>query len=163
MINYDLTNLHVLIVEKHAPMRAMLREVLRQFGIEKIDHATTPEAGFEVFNEMKPDLVLADWAPDFDGVELLRRVRTDPASAKPDAAVIMVTAYNETSHVYEALDAGMTEYLAKPVSAKLLYTRIVSGIENKRRFIRAPEFTGPDRRRRPRSDFGGADRRDSAA
>jgi len=155
---YDLSNIEVLIVEKQPPMRTILRQVLREFGVKKTFDASTPEDGFDVFSEKSPDLVLIDWAPDFDGLSLLRKIRTDEDSTFPQVPVIMVTAYNETSHIYEALDAGMTEYLTKPVSAKLLYQRIVSVIENKRRFIRAGEFIGPDRRRR-KGVFGGQDRR----
>ncbi len=158
MRTYDLSNLKVLIVEKHPPMRIMLRQVLREFGIMETEDASTPEIGFEVFNEQKPDLVLCDWAPDFDGLSLLRRIRTDEECEFSQAAVIMVTAFNETSHIFEALDAGMTEYLSKPLSARLLYLRIVSVIENKRRFIRVGDFIGPDRRRR-QGIFGGVERR----
>lgn len=151
----------MLIVEKHLPMRTMLRQVLREFGVENIYDAPTPELGFEEFNESGPDLVLIDWTPDFDGLSLVRDIRTHEDSIFPQAPVIMVTAYNESNHIYEALDAGMTEYLSKPVSAKLLYLRIVSVIENSRRFIRAGEFIGPDRRRR-HNTFGGDDRREDS-
>ncbi len=158
MKTYNLSQISVLVVEKHPPMRTMLRQVLKEFGVENVYDAPTPELGFEEFNEIKPDLVLVDWAPDFDGLSLVHDIRTHEDSIFPQAAVIMVTAYNESNHIYEALDAGMTEYLSKPVSAKLLYLRIVSAIENKRRFIRAGDFIGPDRRRRIYA-FGGDDRR----
>ena len=162
MRNYDLSNLKMLIVEKHPPMRVMLRQVLREFGITKVEEASTPEAGFETFNEQKPDLVLCDWSPDFDGLDMVRRIRTDEDSEFPQAAVIMITAFNETSHIYEALDAGITEYLTKPISARLLYLRIVSVIESQRRFIRAGGFIGPDRRRR-QGVFRGHERRQDHA
>ncbi|MCH7937109.1 MAG: response regulator [Proteobacteria bacterium] len=158
MNTYDLSRISVLIVEKHPPMRTMLRQVLKEFGVEKVYDAPTPERGFEEFNESNPDLVLVDWAPDFDGLSLVRDIRTHEDSIFRQVPVIMVTAYNESNHIYEALDAGMTEYLSKPVSAKLLYLRMASVIENKRRFIRAGEFIGPDRRRRQNA-FGGPDRR----
>ena len=158
MKKYNLTRISVLIVEKHPPMRTMLRQILKEFGVEKVYDTSTPEQGFEEFNESEPDLVLVDWAPDFDGLSLVHNIRTHEDSIFPQAPVIMVTAYNESNHIYEALDAGMTEYLSKPVSAKLLYLRIVSVIENKRRFIRGGDFIGPDRRRRDNA-FGGDDRR----
>lgn len=159
MEKYDLSSLKVLITERQAPMRTLIRQVLREFGILDTFEAASPEDGFEVFNQETPDLVLCDWAPNFDGLSLLRNIRTRPDSIFPQAPVIMVTAYNETTHVYEALDSGMTEYLSKPLSARLLYTRFVSVIENKRRFIRADNFTGPDRRRRSGNKFGGGNRR----
>jgi DNA-binding response OmpR family regulator len=162
LINYDLSKIGVLIVEKQAPMRTLLRQVLREFGVKKIDDAMTPEDGFELFCETTPDLVLVDWAPDFDGLKLVQRIRTDGESVFPQVPVIMVTAFNETSYIFEALDAGMTEYMTKPISAKLLYLRIVSVIENKRFFVRAEEFIGPDRRRR-KGIFGGLNRREEPA
>lgn len=155
---YDLTNLKMLIVEKQAPMRAMLRQVLRELGVAEVFDATSPENGFEEFNISRPDLVLTDWAPNFDGLGLVRKIRNDETSFFPQAPIIMVTAYNETSHIYEALDAGMTEYLSKPLSARLLYLRIASVIENKRPFVRTAEFAGPDRRRK-RNTLDGQDRR----
>ena len=42
----------------------------------------------------------------------------------------------------------MNEFLAKPISAKLVYFRLRSIIDNPRPFVRAEEFFGPDRRRR---------------
>ena len=158
MENYDLSQIKVLVTEKQAPMRNLIRQVLIEFGIQEIFEASSPEDGFEVFNQETPDLVLCDWAPNFDGLWLLRSIRTDPDSIYPQAPVIMVTAFNETNHVYEALDTGMTEYLSKPLSARMLYTRFVSVIENKRSFIRADSFIGPDRRRRGH-EFGGDERR----
>jgi two-component system chemotaxis response regulator CheY len=72
--------------------------------------------------------------------------------------VIVVTANTEIDHVFVARDTGMSEYLAKPVSAKLIYPRICSTIESTRPFVRAGGFFGPDRRRR-RATFQGTDRR----
>ena len=159
MRHYDLSKLTILVVEKHPPMRTMFREVLRQFGVGTIFTEASPEAGFKEFNVSTPDLVLIDWAPDFDGLSLVRDIRTHEDSVFPQVPVIMVTAYTETNHIYEALDAGMTEYLAKPVSARLLYLRMVSVIENKRLFIRANGYNGPDRRRKPLDGHGSEDRR----
>lgn len=157
---YDLSKLKMLIVEKQAPMCAMLRQILRELGVGEVFDATSPEIGYEEFNNSKPDLVLTDWAPDFDGLGLVRKIRNDETSYFPQVPIILATAYNETSHIYEALDAGITEYLSKPLSARLLYLRIASVIENKRPFVRAGEFIGPDRRRK-RKTLNGKERRGS--
>ena len=159
MSQYDRSKLTVLVIEKQPPMRTMFREVLKQLGVGTIHTAASPEAGFEEFNETTPDLMLVDWAPDFGGLALVRDIRTHEDSVFPQVPVIMITAFTETNHIYEALDAGMTEYLAKPVSARLLYQRIVSVIENNRLFIRVNGFSGPDRRRKRRYVNGGEDRR----
>lgn len=160
--SYDLSKLTVLIVEKQRPMRALLRQMLRAFGISRIDDADTPEKGWEQFNHHAPDLVLVDWCPEFDGLGLVRRIRADSDSCYPQAPIIMVSAFGEANRVCEAADAGMNEYLVKPVSPSLLYTRIVAAIEHARPFVRARNYTGPCRRRH-KLPFAGSDRRQTDA
>lgn len=162
MDNYNLTQLSVLIVEHHMHLSSMLRGILRELGVTNVYDASTPEGGFEEFNLQGPDVVLVDWSPDFDGIELLSRIRNDPDSKSPYVPVIMVTAFGEAERVFEARDAGMTEYLTKPVSGKRLYQRISAIVKSNRDFIRASEFFGPDRRRRDK-DHQGEDRRDQEA
>ena len=126
----------------------MLRGILRELGIHNIFDYASPEEGFRGFNEFEPDIVMIDWAPDFDGIGLLNQIRKDEKSQNPFAPVIMVTAHSEVDRVIQARDAGMTEYLAKPVSAKRLYHRISAIVESQRHFVRASKFFGPDRRRK---------------
>ena len=73
----------------------------------------------------------------------------------------MVTAYTELHHVITARDCGVNEYLAKPVSAKSIYSRLCSLVENERQFIRCHDFFGPDRRRRT-IEHGNQERRTHA-
>jgi DNA-binding response OmpR family regulator len=161
MKNFNLTHLSALLVEKHHPMRAMLREILRELRIRNIYDVSNTKSGFEVFNSEGPDLVLIDWAPNFDGIGLLNKIRTDPESLNPFVPVIMVTAHSEATRVIEARDAGMTEYLTKPVSAKRLYQRISAIVETERPFVRISEFFGPDRRRK-KAEPKGQDRREKS-
>ncbi|MGH6661579.1 MAG: response regulator [Rhodospirillales bacterium] len=162
MQSYDLSKLKVLIVDSQPPMRMLLRQILREFGVGHIVEADSVDEGFREFNRVVPDLMLVDWCPEFDGLALVRRIRTGKESLFPQAPIIMVTAYGETQRVFQALDAGMTEYLVKPVSPSLLYTRIVNAIENARPFIRSKAYTGPCRRRHALS-FAGPERRRSGA
>ena len=53
----------------------------------------------------------------------------------------------------------MTEFLAKPVSAHTIYSRICALVENHRSFIRIADFFGPDRRRHQAEKYAGDDRR----
>ncbi len=161
MENLNLSKLSILIVEKRPTMTTMLRGILRELGVRIIYEASTPESGFEEFNQQAPDIVLIDWGPDFDGIGLLNKIRTDADSDSPLAPVIMVTAHGEVDRVIEARDAGMTEYLTKPVSGKRLYQRIAAIVKSERSFIRNSEFFGPDRRRH-KTDHSGDDRRGSA-
>lgn len=158
MKSYDLTNLTVLIVDKYATMRTLFRQVMRQFGIPHIYDASDPDEGYVKYFDHRPDILFIDWAPDFDGLNLVQRIRKGKDSPDPYVAVIMVSAYTELHQIKVARDAGMTEYLAKPISANSLYDRIVAVIENERQFVRVKEFVGPDRRRLARP-YGGEERR----
>ena len=156
--NYNLQQLSVLVVEKHDTMRRILVRILHTMGMRDIRQAIDPDDGFEAFCEMPADLVFTDWAPGLDGIGLLRKIRMDAASPDPFVPVIVVSAHTELRHIYQARDAGMTEFLGKPFKAKLIYSRICAVIERHRVFIRNSSFFGPDRRRR-RNRFDGPDRR----
>lgn len=158
MVSYNLGNIHVLLVEKHVYMRKIIRDILGELGVKRVREASTVEEAFVHFKEEPSDLVLTDWSPSLDGVKMIRAVRRSPDSPDPYVPIIVVTAHTEMRHVCEARDAGMTEFLAKPISAKILYYRIKAVIERYRLFIRAKDYFGPDRRRR-RVDIKGPDRR----
>jgi len=83
----------------------------------------------------------------------VRLVRTGEDSPNPFVPVIMLTGHTETSRVVEARDAGVNEFLAKPISANGLYRRIRAIIENPRLYIKNKGYFGPDRRRRQVENF----------
>ena len=62
--------------------------------------------------------------PIFDGLELTQMIRQPGANANPYVPIIMLTGHSEKKRVIAARDAGVTEFLAKPISAKALYQRI---------------------------------------
>lgn len=161
MAEYDLSRLRVLVVEKHRLMRRIMCDVLRELGVREVKSAADAAEAFELFQTFEADLVLTDWSPGLNGVEFLKMIRRSPTSRDIYVPVVMVTAYTELHHVCAARDAGTTEYLAKPVTAKLIYYRIKSIIENPRLFIRNQDYFGPDRRRR-RLEFLGPERRTHA-
>jgi len=61
--------------------------------------------------------------------------------------------------VVAARDAGVTEFLAKPISAKALYQRVLNVVANPRPFIRTRSYFGPDRRRNANPNYAGPERR----
>ena len=65
----------------------------------------------------------------------------------------MLTGHTEKARVTAARDAGITEFLAKPISAKALYQRIVNVVANPRPFIKTKTYFGPDRRRNVSSEL----------
>lgn len=160
MQEYDFKDLSVLICDDNMQIRALVRNCLRAFGIKNIVDAPSAEAAFQQLKDTNPDLVITDWSMgESSGLEFVRRVRQSEESPNPYVPIIMLTAYAEVDRVQTARDAGVSSFLAKPMSAHSLYKRLASLVEDKRPFIRCVDFFGPDRRFKSDPDFGGEDRR----
>ena len=153
-------DLKALIVEDNRHMRSLLRELLSSVGIREIAEAADGQSAIEQLRTRSPDLVLTDltMAP-VDGLELVRHVRTHEDSPNPFLPVIMVSGHTERHRVEAARDAGVTEFLAKPVTARKLFSRIVEIMERPRAFVRCDGYFGPDRRRRQAETYAGPWRR----
>ncbi len=117
-------------------------------------------AGIDAFNKYTPDIVIIDWAmPISDGLEFARMIRQPDTNASPFTPIIMLTGHSERKRVMEARDAGVTEFMVKPVSANALHQRIVNVVANPRRYIRTKSYFGPDRRRNSMPGYSGPERR----
>jgi DNA-binding response OmpR family regulator len=86
-------------------------------------------------------------------------IRQPGANANPYVPIIMLTGHSEKKRVIAARDAGVTEFLAKPISAKALYQRILNIVVNPRPFIKSKSYFGPDRRRTVAVNYTGPERR----
>ncbi|MEQ8602676.1 MAG: response regulator [Marivibrio sp.] len=158
-MSYDFTGLSVLLVDDNRHMRVLVRRLLSAFGVARVAEAADGGAAWADLFRALPDVVLIDFAMEpVDGIEFTRRIRTAPDSPNSYLPIIMMTGYTEKTRVVEARDAGVTELVAKPVSALSLYNRLVAVVERPRPFVRAPGFFGPDRRRR-QAPFKGPERR----
>jgi DNA-binding response OmpR family regulator len=77
--------------------------------------------------------------------------------------IIMMTGHTERTRVTAARDAGITEFLAKPISAKGLYQRVYSVVAQPRPFIKTATYFGPERRRTSNAKYAGPERRRGGA
>jgi two-component system chemotaxis response regulator CheY len=153
-------SLKALIVEDNAHMRSLLRALLNSVGIRDVAEAAHGGSGLEVLRQRRSDLVLSDMAMSpMDGLEFTRRVRNDEQSPNPFVPIIMITGHTERHRVEAARDAGVTEFLAKPITAHNLFSRIARIVEQPRAFVRCESYFGPDRRRRQLEDYAGPWRR----
>ncbi len=144
----DLNQLSILIVEDNLHFRNLIRTILGALGVPRIEEARDGAEAIEVLRGFPADVAILDWKMDgVDGIELVRRIRTSEDSPNRFLPLIMVTGYTESSLIRSAHDAGVNDFLAKPISAKSLWSRISSVIETPRPFIQTTEYFGPDRRR----------------
>ncbi len=148
MRSIDFSNISVLVAEYNNYMRQTIRSILRTFNIGDIIEMQNPDDAWDMFCATPPDVVFADWAPGFNGMGLLQKIRRDPKSPNPFVPIIVVTSMSDKKNVLTARDLGMTEFLAKPFSPKQIFLRLRIVAEQPRAFIKTGNFFGPDRRRR---------------
>ena len=163
MAGYNLERLNVLVIDDNRHMLTLVTEILRGLGIRNVFTAMDAAEGFREMRVVPCDLVFCDWAMQpLDGLEFVRLVRTAKDSPNVFVPIIMLTGHTQISRVVEARDAGVNEFLAKPISPKSIYLRILEVINKPRAFVRSKNFFGPDRRRK-QLPYRGADRRMSDA
>lgn len=143
----SLGDIHVLLVDDNKQMRTLLRAMLRAGGVTRVSEAEGAQDAFEVMRATPVDLVLVDWRMrPIDGITFTRMARNDHDTPNPYVPILMVTAHTEVSRVAAARDAGVTGFVKKPISSRLLFDRISSALTDQRMFIRNDDFFGPDRR-----------------
>lgn len=153
-------NLKVLIVEDNQHMRSLLRSLLATLDIHNPMEAANGNVALELLQDRKCDLVLTDLAmKPIDGIEFTRQVRNGKISPNPYIPIIMITGHTEMHHVRAARDAGITEFMAKPITAHSLFAHIARIIERPRPFVRCEGYFGPDRRRKNLENYAGPWRR----
>ncbi|MCP5527735.1 MAG: response regulator transcription factor [Verrucomicrobiales bacterium] len=106
-----MSSIRVSIVEDNDQLRQTLARVFqRADGYEFVSDYGSAEAALEGLPGDRPEVVLMDInLPGINGVECVRRLRPQ----LPDTQVIMLTVYEDTENIFNALAAGATGYLLK--------------------------------------------------
>ncbi len=161
-MTYAFDRVRILVVEDNNPMLEICKTLLMTFGVGDVIVAKNGNDGFRLFCKENPDIVIADWMMHpTDGISLTRRIRSDFQSPNHYVPVLLMTGFSEKKRVVQARDAGVTEFLVKPFTARDLYKRIAQVIERPRQFVRSEDFFGPDRRRKASEGFNGPYKRES--
>lgn len=160
MTLYSLSDLKVLVVEDNQFMRTLLVDALNAMSIGSVSAANSGKRALNLMSNNSYDLVITDLEMENGtGIELIEAIRKGQNIEDPLVPIIVLSANTTRSMITSARDAGTTEFLAKPVSAKALYRRISTIIETPRNFIRTDDYFGPDRRRRQDPTYKGPKRR----
>ena len=103
----------ILMIEDNEVNMKLFTVMLSTAGYNVLT-AENAELGIPLIEDSRPDLVLMDIGlPGIDGLEATRRIKANPATAA--IPIIAVTAHSLQSDREEALRAGCTDYIAKPV------------------------------------------------
>lgn len=160
-MSFRFDRISVLVVDDSQHMLNLLCDILRGLGIGTVHTAQDAVDAFKEIKITRPDLIICDQAMEpICGVEFTRLLRTSQDSPDIHVPIIMVTGYCDTMTVLQARDAGVNEFLAKPISAKALYLRLLEVVNNPRDFVKTKSYTGPDRQRHSSNKYTGPERRE---
>ena len=115
--------MHILVVEEHGTARRIVKNLLKQIGFDRTDEAGGGEEALAMLRKKPYGLIISDWSMQpMSGLELLKQVRADDAlKAIP---FIMVATESAPENVLAAKQAGVNNYIVKPLNAKTLKSKI---------------------------------------
>jgi len=120
----------ILVVDDEPQLTRVLRTGLKSRGYD-VRAAADGLAGFEMFGDWQPDLLITDLAmPNMDGLELCRRVR-----AISEVPIIVLSAKDQEKTKVEALDIGADDFVTKPFGIDELLARVRASL---RRTVPSP-------------------------
>ena len=159
-MNVRLDRLKVLIVDDNKHTRLLPAQILRAVGITQIVEAGDGAEGLQALRNHAIDIVLTDLAMEpVDGVAFVRMLRAAHDSPSHMVPVVMITGHATLKRIAEARDAGVNEFMGKPITARGVIERLAQVVDHARPFIRTGDYFGPDRRRRSDPSFQGPWRR----
>jgi two-component system, chemotaxis family, chemotaxis protein CheY len=159
-LSLKIENISVLVLDDHRFMQQVMRMILSGLGVRKVACVSTVEEALNTLAVEPFDIVIADYllgGPT--GAEFTRLARTTRSGSDRFVPIIACTADTTPKTIQELRDAGADEILSKPVSPQAIWRKMTAVVNARRRFVNAPDFFGPDRRRRTLEPPKGAERR----
>ena len=124
----DIQEMKILICDDSMFARKKLCNTISSFGVKAVYEAGDGEEAVSKFEECSPDVVFMDIImPKQTGVEALAKIM----DINPEAKVIMASSVGTQAHLKEALKAGATDFLQKPVAdddVKKILDSIAEGV-----------------------------------
>lgn len=151
--------LSILVVDDNEQMRTIIGTVLSAAGVGRLYYAADGRAGLDSLATYDIDVAYVDYEmPVMNGLDFIARARAQGGETRL-TPIIMLTGHSDMMRLSAARDRGVNEFLAKPVTARNILLRLESVIMRPRPYIDAPDFFGPDRRRRQVPGYRGPLRR----
>jgi CheY-like chemotaxis protein len=118
----------ILLVEDDAISRVVIEQLVRRKGYD-LDLAMNGKEAVDAANHVQYDLILMDvQMPDMDGYTATRIIRNSKLKRQP--IIIATTAFALKGDRDKCLDAGMDDYISKPIDVETFYEMLERYLEN---------------------------------
>ena len=151
----------VLVVDANNFSRGLISEILRSLSVSNISSARNEEVANNFLLDRPIDVILLSWeeSDTLNGLKFVRDLRRSEDDRIRRLPVILITGSLTRQTVINGRDAGVDEFLAKPISPLAMRQRLEMVVETPRPFVDCAVYLGPCRRRKNPADYYGAKRR----
>ena len=156
----DLSRVHVLVLDDNQNFVSIMKSILRGFGVRHIYDERDASQAMELIEHHSIDIAFVDLKmPIFSGLEFAKLVRNAENTSNRQLPIVLVTGNASRSTIADAINAGIEEVLAKPVSPKSVYDRLVRLLQEAYEYVEVDGYFGPCRRRKADHMYAGPKRR----
>lgn len=143
----DLRRISALVVDDNPQSLELISQILVGFRLGKLTSCQSAEEARPRLAEERFDLILIDYAmPREDGLHLARHIRSDASLPNRTIPIVILHGHTPEHMVVAARDAGANMIVRKPVAPAVLLSRIQWIARDRRPFVEAESYCGPDRR-----------------
>ena len=118
-------SLRIMIVDDQASTRQFVQAILKAAGHEVVA-AENGKQALDMALDFHPQLIVTDWVmPEMDGIALCKSLRSTKAGQR--IYLIILTALEDEDHLVEAFEAGVDDYIVKPLNERVIKARLRAG------------------------------------
>ncbi|NQV79029.1 MAG: response regulator, partial [Alphaproteobacteria bacterium] len=144
--NLNFEGLKFLVADAADNFRRIATGILRDFGATEIVESRDGNDVWSRLGQSQYDLLMCDASlPGIDGLNLTKKIR---ANENPHRyiPIVLLSSHTQQGNVERARDYGANLVVAKPISPRSLYSRLLWAAQIERAFIESATYCGPDRR-----------------
>ena len=155
---YKFGDIDVVLLDFQPHVRRVMKFALNELGITgaRARECGDVDAVRAAVKESDPDILILDIDEDRENVcDLATKIRNEQLGSNPFMIITATTWNPERNVIRDALDAGVDDIVAKPISVEIMSRRMENLIENRKQFVATSSYVGPNRRdSRPLAEGG---------
>lgn len=118
-------SLRILVIDENRAHRNLIHTLAENSGWESLEAGDSRD-GLAKARQFRPDIVVTEWSmPIMEGIDLVRAIRAEPDAYRP--YIILSTRLEDEGKLLAAFDAGIDDFVGRPLSARIVAARLRAG------------------------------------